>query len=242
MGFKNDGSALLKEGPLKQQVRRFFDAYLHHMPSPLRRVIVRHFRRHERSTLDVWEEFIVRCRKLSSPRVLELGTKRSCRDRSTKHTEWVPRASVYVGSDLTPGVDVDVVADVHQLSTIVGIESFDVILSCSTFEHFKYPHLAAHEIMKCLAMGGLLFIQTHQTYPIHSYPQDYFRFSREALASLFGTQMGFNVIATDYEYLAAIESPENKKLRVEAAYLNVRLLGEKTDRTPDEYVYELTYE
>ncbi len=242
MGFKIDGSALLKEGPLKQQVRRLFDAYLHHIPNPLRRVIVRYLTRHERSTLDVREEFIARCRELSSPRVLELGTKRSRRDRSTKHTEWVPHANAYLGSDVTPGVDVDVVADVHQLSTIVGTESFDIILSCSTFEHFKYPHLAAHEIMKSLAVGGLLFIQTHQTYPIHSYPQDYFRFSREALASLFGTQMGLCVIATDYEYPAAIESPENKKLRVEAAYLNVRLLGEKTAITPDEYVYEFTYQ
>ncbi len=242
MAFKNDDSALLKEGLLKQQVRRLFDAYLHHVPTPLRRIIVGHLRRHERSSPDVLEAFIARCQGLSSPRVLELGTKRSRRDRSTKHTEWVPHAGTYLGSDLRPGVDVDVVADVHQLSTIVGTESFDVILSCSTFEHFKYPHRAAHEIMKSLALGGLLFVQTHQTYPIHSYPQDYFRFTRQALASLFGTQMGFNVIATDYEYPAVIESQENRKLRVEAAYLNVRLLGEKTAITPDKYVYEFTYQ
>lgn len=242
MGFKNNASMLLKAGSLKQQVRRYFGAYLHHVPNPLRRVIIQHFGRPARSTLDVREEFIVRCRELSSPRVLELGTKRSRRYISTKHTEWIPHASVYLGSDLTPGIDVDVVADVHQLSTVVGTESFDIILSCSTFEHFKYPHRAAHEIMKSLALGGLLFVQTHQTYPIHSYPQDYFRFSREALASLFGTQMGFDVIATDYEFPATIESPEDKRMRVAAAYLNVRLLGQKTDRTPDEFVYEFTYE
>jgi SAM-dependent methyltransferase len=187
---------------------------------------------------DSLDDFLKRCRTLSAPRVLELGTKRSIADRSTLHDEWVPNAGEYLGTDIEPGQDVDIVADVHRLSTVVGQESFDIVISCSSFEHFKYPHLAAHEVMKVLKVGGLLFIQTHQTFPLHAYPYDYFRFSREALAGLFGDSMGFRVIAADYEFPAAIFSQEGPHLARVAAFLNVRLFGEKQGSTPQEYIYE----
>ena len=188
--------------------------------------------------INLLEHFIEKCRTIKKPRVLELGTKRSIADRSTRHDEWVPHAQEYLGTDIEKGKDVDIVADVHRLSDFTGIEKFHIIISCSTFEHFKYPHLAAHEIMKVLRVNGLLFIQTHQTYPLHAYPHDYFRFSREALAGLFGTKMGLKVISTDYEFSAKVCSKRVVSLSNEPAFLNVRLFGEKLKKTPDEYIYE----
>src|ERR1041384_7793029 len=126
-------------------------------------------------------DFLARAAKIPAPRVLELGTKRLYENVKTRHDEWVPHAAEFLGTDIAEGVDVDIIADIHRLSSTTGEEQFDVIISCSSFEHFKYPHLAAHEIMKALKIGGLLFIQTHQTYPVHGAPHDYFRFSREAL-------------------------------------------------------------
>ncbi len=64
------------------------------------------------------------------------------------------------------GIDVDIVADVHKLSQTTGEEQFDIVISCSSFEHFKYPHLAAHEIMKALKTGGLFL--SKRTRPIPS--------------------------------------------------------------------------
>lgn len=183
-------------------------------------------------------EFMALSRAMEAPKVLELGTKRSIDTRSTLHKEYVPHAVEYLGTDIEPGEDVDFVADIHRLSQVTGSEQFDIIISCSSFEHFKYPHLAAHEIMKALTIGGIVFIQTHQSLPIHAYPYDYFRFSREALASLFGTQMGFEVLATDYEFPVRLFSPEIMLMYRHKAYLNVRLLGRKTGKTPDEYIYE----
>jgi hypothetical protein len=188
------------------------------------------------------EAFLKRARAMESPRVLELGTKRSDPARSTMHREFVPNAGEYLGTDIEPGADVDIVADVHRLAQVVGEEQFDILISCSTFEHFKYPHLAAHQVMKTLRIGGLLFIQTHQTFPLHAYPYDYFRFSRQALAGLFGTQMGFRVLATDYEFPARLFSPRDHYLARMPAYLNVRLFGEKVIRTPEVYIYELDTE
>lgn len=188
--------------------------------------------------LDLLRDFKERCALVDQPRVLELGTKRSFSERSTRHDSWIPNASEFIGSDIENAEDVDLIADVHRLSETVGVESFDVIISCSSFEHFKYPQLAAHQIMKTLKIGGLLFVQTHQSFPIHSSPHDYFRFSREALAALFGTKMGFEVTATDYEFPVRLKARESADVGFMPAFLNSRLWGEKTGKTPDAYIYE----
>lgn len=187
---------------------------------------------------DVLQAFLMASQKMSSPRVLELGTKRLYAERTSMHREFVPHAGEFLGADILDGEDVDIVADVHTLSKTVGKESFDIIISCSSFEHFKYPHLAAHEIMTTLKVGGCLFIQTHQSFPLHSAPFDYFRFSREALAGLFGSKMGFEVAATDYEFPSRIYSRESAQTRFLPSFLNVRLFGTKKDTTPAEYIYE----
>jgi SAM-dependent methyltransferase len=171
--------------------------------------------------------------------VLELGTGQQIPGISTRRDAWVPHASEYLGVDIAAGPDVDIVADVHHLADVVGEEQFDIIIACSVFEHFKYPHLAAHQIMRTLRIGGIVFIQTHQSFPLHSAPYDYFRFSREALASLFGTKMGFRVLATDYEFPVRIYSNRERKMHLVSAYSNVRLFGEKIGKTPCSYIYEV---
>ncbi len=188
---------------------------------------------------DLERRFRAGCRELKAPSVLELGTKQSVPGRSTMHRDWVPHASEFLGSDIEHGADVDIVADAHRLSEVVGRERFDVILSCSTFEHLKYPNLAAHEIMKTLKVGGLLFVQTHQSFPLHGYPSDYFRFSREALASLFGTTMGFEVIQTNFDFPAQVYSRREPDLHRLPAFLNTTLWGTKRAPTPNQYRHEL---
>ena len=188
---------------------------------------------------DLEHRFIARCAQLDAPSVLELGTLQSVQGRSTMHRDWVPNASEFLGTDIEAGPDVDIVADLHRLTDVVGEERFDVILSASTFEHLKYPTLAAHELMKALAVGGQLFVQTHQSFPLHGYPSDYFRFSQDALASLFGTQMGFEVLATNYDFPARIFSRRVATTQHMPAFLNTTLWGEKRAPTPAEYRYEL---
>lgn len=188
---------------------------------------------------DLEARFVARCRTLGAPSVLELGTKQSQPGRSTMHRDWVPHASEFLGTDMEEGADVDVVADVHRLTDTVGAERFDVIISCATFEHFKYPALAAHEVMKALRVGGLLYVQTVQSFPLHAYPHDYFRFSREALASLFGTTMGMEVVATNYDFPVQLFCRRVPGMHLHPAFLNTTLWAEKRAPTPDEYRYEL---
>jgi SAM-dependent methyltransferase len=182
-------------------------------------------------------QFIEECRTFEAPRVLEIGTKRSQAARSTRHNAWVPHASEYVGLDYQSGLDVDVVADAHHLVSAVGEKSFDVVISCSTFEHLKYPWLVAHQIMQALRPGGLLFVQTHQTFPIHAFPNDYYRFTREAMASLFNTSMGMQV-ETEYNFPAQIHSERTPTSQNHKSFLNVVLFGRKVANTPSSLVYE----
>jgi Methyltransferase domain len=188
---------------------------------------------------DLEQRFIARCAELPSPSVLELGSLQSVPGRSTLHRNWVPHASEFLGTDIEDGPDVDIVADLHRLTDVVGAERFDVIISASTFEHLKYPTLAAHELMKALKVGGLLFVQTHQSLPLHGYPNDYFRFSQDALASLFGTEMGFDVVATNYDFPVRLYSRRVADMQHMPSFLNTTLWGEKRSPTPDEYRYEL---
>ena len=192
-----------------------------------------------RATSDLKEPFIAACRALDAPSVLELGTRQSVEGRSTMHRDWVPHASEFLGTDVEPGTDVDIVSDAHRLSQATGTGRFDVVISCSTFEHLKYPQLAAHEILRVLTIGGLLFVQTHQSFPLHGYPSDYFRFSTDALAALFGTEMGFETDAVGYDFPVRLLARREPSVAAHPAWLNATLWGRKQRTTPEEYRYEL---
>ena len=172
----------------------------------------------------------------SGSRILELGTMRANPEIITTRKQEFPLAD-YVCTDIQAGVDVDVQSDVHRLSQTFGEESFDAILSFSTFEHIKYPILAAHEILKTLRIGGVLVIQTHFMFHEHAYPFDYFRFTTNGLASLFPRKMGFEIAECFYEFPCELHC-EAPFLR-EKANLNSCLQGRKVEKTPDAIIWDL---
>ena len=72
-------------------------------------------------------------------------------------------------------------AEVRQADGAAGAAAdgpFDVILLGGSVAEVPLPLLSQ------LKIGGRLFIQTHQTFHLHAYPSDYFRFSTEALAAM----------------------------------------------------------
>jgi len=170
-----------------------------------------------------------------SPSVLELGTKRSQPERCTMHRDWVPHAGEFIGSDFESGLDVDIVADVHRLSQVVGENRFDAIVSCSVFEHVQYPWIAVVELCRALKPGGLVFVQTHQTFPLHAYPHDYWRFSTDALRTLFSKQAGFRVIDAEYVFRAKVVSERDPAAAQFPSYLNVHILAEKIAHPPADF-------
>lgn len=162
---------------------------------------------------------------LSSPAVLELGTLRWVRDRQTHHQSWAPHAASYIKSDVEAGLDVDVVADAHDLKPFKKNE-FDAYIAISVYEHLRQPWVAANSALRVLKPGGLLLVVTHQTFPIHGYPSDYFRFSDVALASIF-EDCGFEIIDAGYQYPCQIVPPYEVSVWNTAApaFLNVAVFA-----------------
>lgn len=155
-------------------------------------------------------------------RVLEIGTKKWGTD-STHHKHWAPGAE-WVLSDVEPGEDVDVVADAHELEKVFGPASFDSFIACSVWEHLHSPWIAALEVQKILKPGGVFFVQTHQSFPLHAYPHDYFRFSDKALRHLFS----WAECETSLDYPCRIIPPEGVVWNSGAeSFLNVCVWGRK---------------
>jgi len=171
--------------------------------------------------------------ELKSPAVLELGTKQSVPGTSTMSKTWVPHAKSYHGTDMQDGEDVDLVADVHELSKVLQTQNkipkkFDVIVSVAAFEHILNPFVAAKEIAASMNPGGLLFIATHNCFPIHEYPCDYWRYSIESLSYVVA-QAGLEVIDAAYTDPAAIHSVDDPSLKYKPAFLKVSCYARKLE-------------
>jgi SAM-dependent methyltransferase len=158
-------------------------------------------------------------------RVLELGTLRWIADRPTIHSHFAPHVE-WIGSDVKAGTDVDIVADAHALTEITGRDQFDCIMAVSVFEHLARPWIAAKEIALALKPGGRVYVLTHFAYPIHGYPNDYFRFTRESLELLFD-DAGLFHIETSYAFPAHIWSRQEPFQKNGPAYLNSSLMAVK---------------
>ncbi len=122
--------------------------------------------------------------------VLEVGSRLVAMSSVDLRDEF-PHAVAFTGMDIHAAPGVDVVGDVHALSAIVGPDAFDAIFSSAVMEHLAMPWLAAAEMNRALRTGGLVFHRTHQCWPVHEQPNDFFRFSDEALKVLFGPVHGF---------------------------------------------------
>jgi SAM-dependent methyltransferase len=170
---------------------------------------------------------------LHHPRVLEVGVK-GWDGKPPKHNqlEIMGVGAQWVGLDAESGVDVDVVCDLHELSKHVPHAGFDGIYCASVLEHLRRPWACAREMAHAVKPGGWAFIETHQSYPYHPYPKDYFRFSLEALGEVFAPDAGWRVIESEYLYPCKVVPVCNEVQAagwnfVADAWLNVACIAER---------------
>lgn len=190
------------------------------------------------------DQLIAELAGMERPSIIEVGTLRAEPDRPTHHTVWAPHGT-WTRVDAWAGTDVDVVDDAHTLATFrlehrstTGIVNswpdarFDAYVACSVWEHLRRPWVAMEAAAGVVKPGGLVYVQTHQTFPLHGYPSDYFRFSREALAGIM-EDAGLEVLHTGYLYPCTIVPPAevtrwNTAPDVEA-WLNVEALARRPE-------------
>jgi hypothetical protein len=160
--------------------------------------------------------------------LLEIGS----RNRSGNvRKNLLPQHMSYVGMDIAEGGNVDVVGDAHQLSEIFPAGQFDAILSMSVFEHLIMPWKVALEMNRVMKPGALALITTHQTYPMHEQPWDFWRFSDRSWRGLFNEATGFKILDTALGERASVVAdllhPVTARMDLEPAYLGSAVLCEK---------------
>ena len=150
----------------------------------------------------------------------------------------ISRKREYVGFDYYVGDNVDVVGDAHKLSDYFEENSFDLVYSSASFEHFAMPWLVAQEIAKILKLDGIVFVETHFSFSSHERPWHFFHFSDMALKVLFSDALGFECIEAGVSnpIVGRFSSLAAKYLRnkpVGGMYCHSEYLGKKVREVKD---------
>ena len=89
----------------------------------------------------------------------------------------------YIGMDIEDGPNVDVVYNNKGIFPFDD-NSFDVVVSSSTFEHDTKFWITFSQMVRTTKNGGLIFIDTPSSGPIHKFPLDCWRFYPDAYKAL----------------------------------------------------------
>jgi hypothetical protein len=126
--------------------------------------------------------------------VLEIGS------RMTNAKSWwiVNRdlgCGAWTGLDMQPGHGVDVVADIHSLpESWAG--RYSSVLCSEVLEHVARPWIALPKLREVIKPGGWIIVTTLTSFPIHGFPDDYYRYTQSGLKLLL-EDAGFINIQTE---------------------------------------------
>ncbi|MEJ2621727.1 MAG: class I SAM-dependent methyltransferase [Candidatus Thiodiazotropha sp.] len=142
----------------------------------------------------------------------------------------------YTGLDIHAGENVDVVADVHELSAHLPENHYDAVFSISVFEHLAMPWQVVIEINRVMKPGGLLFIATHPVIPAHELPWDFWRYSSETFKVLLNQRTGFEILesveGTPARILSLSRDRTTSKVHLIPVHQSIGVLARKID-VPD---------
>lgn len=164
--------------------------------------------------------------------LVEIGSR--ARSGITRRQSF-PKEISYTGFDICEGENVDVVGDAHELSRYFPEECFDFAFSVSVWEHLAMPWKVSLELNRILKTGGVAMINSHQCWPSHEEPWDYFRFSEYSWSTLFNAYTGFEILACGQGIpgivAPAIIQPNISDMEWHYAYLASRVVVRKISRT-----------
>lgn len=147
------------------------------------------------------------------------------------------KAERYIGIDIHAAPNVDVVGDAHYIHDLIGREAAGAVFSLSVMEHLAQPWLFAYGVNRALRVGGLTYHLTHQSWPLHEEPNDFWRFSDEGLKVLFGPAMGFEVLAAGLSSRVRIypeqRQPAQALMPLVSAFGGAFVLARKVRDLPD---------
>ena len=90
----------------------------------------------------------------------------------------------YVGADMAPGKNVDVVLRNPYRWKEIASGAADVVISGQAFEHIRYFWITMLEITRVLKPGGICCILAPSSGPEHRYPVDCWRFYPDGMTAM----------------------------------------------------------
>ena len=109
------------------------------------------------------------------------------------------------GWDALPGDGVDRVINLEN--EIPSVEQFAHIECVSVLEHTKRPWLLARNIEQLLRVGGTLYLTVPFIWRVHSYPDDFWRFTVSGVRALFSSMRWDSICYSHLELTESIKSP-----------------------------------
>lgn len=127
--------------------------------------------------------------ELAGP-VLEIGSKRyGGPPVFFDYRRIFPPGIRYLGIDMEPGEGVDQVLDMtselEEIRRQLAGETFNSLICMSVLEHVKDIFSFARNMTALLNEGGTAILSVPFSWGIHSYPDDYWRFTPHAVRVLF---------------------------------------------------------
>lgn len=126
--------------------------------------------------------------------VLEIGSR-----MTNQQCWWIVNRDLakgrWTGIDMQEGHGVDLVADIHDLPTDWNGQ-FSGVLCSEVLEHVARPWVALPKLKQVIWPGGWMVVTTLTSFPIHGFPDDYYRYTPSGLKLLL-EDAGFTNVQTE---------------------------------------------
>jgi hypothetical protein len=126
--------------------------------------------------------------------VLEVGSRMTIPD-----AWWIINRDLakgkWLGIDMQEGPGVDQVVDIHS-PPAEWTGRFSGVLCSEVLEHVARPWLALPKLREIMQPGGWMVVTTLTSFPIHGFPDDYYRYTPSGLKLLL-EDAGFKNVATE---------------------------------------------
>jgi SAM-dependent methyltransferase len=115
---------------------------------------------------------------LPAGRVVEIGVSKNY----SPYKKWIPNTE-YITVDQRASFNPHLCADACNLG--IKSDSVDTVVILEVLEHTLFPYNVVQEIHRILKPGGKCILSTRFIFPYHPSPNDYYRFTRDALETFF---------------------------------------------------------
>ena len=125
--------------------------------------------------------------------VLEVGSR-----MTNPNAWWIVNRDLakglWKGVDMQSGHGVDEVVDIHAMPAEWD-SRFSAVLCSEVLEHVARPWRALPELYRVTAPGGWIIVTTLTAFPIHGFPDDFYRYTESGLRLLL-EDAGFASVET----------------------------------------------